>query len=60
MSVASQPGPDVDWVRDGEILRCPWHGWEFDILTGESITTPTIRVKRFEVSVENGRLYVAV
>jgi nitrite reductase/ring-hydroxylating ferredoxin subunit len=60
MSVASQPGPDVEWTRDGEILRCPWHGWEFDILTGESVTAPAIRVKRFDVSVRDGRLYVAL
>ncbi|MEM7504956.1 MAG: Rieske 2Fe-2S domain-containing protein [Pseudomonadota bacterium] len=24
--------------REGEILACPWHGWEFDLLTGECLT----------------------
>jgi nitrite reductase (NADH) small subunit len=26
--------------KQGEILRCPWHGWEFDIKTGKSIFNP--------------------
>src|SRR5439155_21585233 len=25
----SAPGV-FEWTREGEILRCPWHGWEFD------------------------------
>ena len=31
---------DVEWHRDGEILVCPWHGWEFDVTTGESVFNP--------------------
>ncbi|MCA9878526.1 MAG: Rieske 2Fe-2S domain-containing protein, partial [Thermomicrobiales bacterium] len=27
---SSGPG-DYHLARHGEILRCPWHGWEFDI-----------------------------
>ncbi|MFZ0849521.1 MAG: Rieske 2Fe-2S domain-containing protein, partial [Hyphomicrobiaceae bacterium] len=23
-------------IREGEMVRCPWHGWEFDIRTGQS------------------------
>ena len=39
--------------REGEILRCPWHGWEFDLLTGRSIINPhKLRVKRYEVTIE--------
>ncbi|MCS6890824.1 MAG: Rieske (2Fe-2S) protein [Rhodovarius sp.] len=30
--------------RPGEILRCPWHAWEFDIRTGRSVCDPR-RVK---------------
>ncbi|MFB6135410.1 MAG: Rieske (2Fe-2S) protein [Halobacteriaceae archaeon] len=31
---------DVEWERDGEVLVCPWHGWEFDVTTGESVFDP--------------------
>lgn len=27
--------------REGEILRCPWHGWEFDVTDGRSVFTLT-------------------
>ncbi len=42
------------WVREGEILRCPWHGWEFDLLTGRSVFNPNeVRVKTYETVVES-------
>ena len=28
------------YKRRGEIVRCPWHGWEFDIRTGKSRFDP--------------------
>ncbi len=52
MTLPSKPGEYV-WGREGEILRCPWHGWEFDITTGRSIVNPhRTRVKTYEVTVE--------
>ncbi len=54
MTMPSKPGEYI-WARDGEIVRCPWHGWEFDILTGRSIFNPhKTRVKTYEVTVEAG------
>ena len=50
----SSDGPgEYRYSRPGEALRCPWHGWEFDIRTGQSWFDPTaIRVRRYEVTVE--------
>lgn len=42
---------DIRWVRDGEILRCPWHHWEFDLTSGRALFNPNRRVKTYEVSV---------
>ena len=52
MPLPGKPGEYI-WAREGEILRCPWHGWEFDITTGRSIFNPhRTRVKTYEVTVE--------
>jgi nitrite reductase (NADH) small subunit len=54
------PGFDYEYGRDGEIVRCAGHGWEFDIRTGQSLVDERIRAKTFRVEVEDGRLYVVV
>jgi nitrite reductase/ring-hydroxylating ferredoxin subunit len=51
---SSGPGEYV-YSRPGEILRCPWHGWEYDLRTGQSWWDPrSVRVRAYEVSVEAG------
>ena len=41
------------WEREGQIVRCPWHGWEFDVTTGESVFEPQRwRVRTYEATVE--------
>lgn len=52
----SLPG-EFKWVREGEILACPWHGWEFDLLSGDCLTDHR-RLRRFPVTVEDGWVYV--
>jgi len=55
------PSPVHTYIpgRDGEILQCPWHGWEFDLLTGEHLAAgSTARLKQFPVDVRNGEVYV--
>ncbi len=51
---SSGPG-DYQVERPGEFLRCPWHGWEFDIRTGQSWFDPRqTRVRRYEVFASAG------
>ena len=51
---SSEPG-EYRTSRRGEIIRCPWHSWEFDIRTGQSWCDPqSTFVRRFEVKVEAG------
>jgi 3-phenylpropionate/trans-cinnamate dioxygenase ferredoxin subunit len=52
---AREPG-HYRYTRAGEILRCPWHGWEFDVRTGQSYCDPDrIRTKRYDVAVAPGQ-----
>ena len=51
-ALPSSPGEYL-WARDGEILRCPWHGWEFDVTTGLSVCDPNgVRVRAYEVTID--------
>ena len=52
---SNEPG-QYHFSRAGELLRCPWHGWEFDIKTGKSWFDPKhTKVRAFDVAVKNGR-----
>ena len=46
----------VIWVRQGEIVSCPWHAWEFDIATGRTITEPAKAVRTYPVRVEDDQV----
>ncbi len=47
----SPPG-HYDYGHHNRILRCPWHGWEFDITTGKSLFNPhATRVRTYDVTV---------
>jgi len=49
---SDSPG-EYEWVRPGQVVRCPWHGWEFDVTTGESVFNPhKVKAKTFETRVE--------
>jgi nitrite reductase/ring-hydroxylating ferredoxin subunit len=43
----------LELSREGEIIRCPWHGWEFDLTTGRSVFNPhKIRARVYPVTIE--------
>ncbi len=54
---------DPDELRFGlkdEVLRCPWHGYEFSMRTGECLFTgERMRLRTFPVEVRDGRVHVA-
>ena len=52
----TSPEPGVyQRSRVGELLRCPWHGWEFDMRNGQSWFDPKrVKVRSYPVAVESG------
>jgi 3-phenylpropionate/trans-cinnamate dioxygenase ferredoxin subunit len=62
LSGLATAGPDgaIRYERPQSILRCPWHGWEFDVETGRSLCDPArMRLMTFAVAIEDGAVVVA-
>jgi nitrite reductase/ring-hydroxylating ferredoxin subunit len=53
---AEKPG-DYHYDTETQLLACPWHGWEFDVTTGQSYFDPVaMRGRPYTVTVEKGDL----
>jgi nitrite reductase/ring-hydroxylating ferredoxin subunit len=55
---SSEPGVyDYDATRN--VIRCPWHSWEFDVRTGKSWCEPNrVKVRSFRTEVKQGAVLV--
>jgi nitrite reductase/ring-hydroxylating ferredoxin subunit len=56
-------GPDKRWLgqtfsAEEAHFVCPWHGYEYDIKTGECAGNRRLRLRAFEVVRRDGDLYV--
>ena len=55
---SKEPGQSC-YSRPGEMVKSPWHGWEFDIRTGKSWCDPNrVKARQYPVSVEPGTALV--
>jgi nitrite reductase/ring-hydroxylating ferredoxin subunit len=45
---------------EGQILRCPWHEWEYDITTGEAVFDPAVRIVAYAVDLVDGQIAVTI
>jgi nitrite reductase (NADH) small subunit len=53
-----QGGPLGTGTLCGTTLTCPWHGWQFDVVTGRHGISPTVRQPVLEVRERNGMIEV--
>jgi nitrite reductase (NADH) small subunit len=52
--LASAPH-ELVYGKHDRVIRCPWHGWEFDLETGRSLLEPArVGLKTYPVTVEDG------
>jgi nitrite reductase/ring-hydroxylating ferredoxin subunit len=61
LSGTTLPGPPgtLAWGHDGEIVRCPWHGFEFDIHTGKRpYTDSKMRLRVYPARIADGEILV--
>jgi nitrite reductase/ring-hydroxylating ferredoxin subunit len=53
-AMAEEPG-EVSMDGPLRLVACPWHGWEYDLETGQSFMGPgETRVKSYDVTVAKG------
>jgi len=50
----------LTWERDGEVLTCPWHAWEFELTSGDCLSRGKIRLLKHDVRVEDDEIIVSV
>lgn len=53
-----QGGPLGKGKLTGCIVTCPWHGWQFDVVTGQHQTSRSLVHPQFPVKVEAGDVLV--
>ena len=54
----SEPG-ELVFGMAGEVLRCPWHGYEFSLRTGKCLFTGlALRLRTYRVEVRDGRVHI--
>ena len=49
---------DLKVDGEGEVLRCPWHQWPFEIATGRCLVDPEVRVKTYPVRIDGNDIVV--
>ena len=53
------PGTRVREVfADEKVIKCPWHGWEYEIETGTLLGDESMSIPTFDVTVDAGTVYV--
>ncbi|HUG19846.1 MAG TPA: Rieske 2Fe-2S domain-containing protein [Planctomycetaceae bacterium] len=51
-------GPVGKGELRGNIVTCPWHGWQYDVRSGENCLNAAICQKKFPVSVECQEIFI--
>ena len=56
-TLVSTGGMEFGYGLHERVIRCPWHGWEFDLHTGRSLLEPRrVGLRVFEVACEDGQV----
>jgi nitrite reductase/ring-hydroxylating ferredoxin subunit len=53
-------GPIGEGSLSGDVVTCPWHGWQFNVRTGERAGNPNFTVACCPVRVEGEQIQIAL
>lgn len=51
-------GPLGEGELDGNLLSCPWHGWQFDITNGACAVRPGTKQTIYPTKVEGSDIFI--
>jgi len=51
-------GPVAEGRLRGEILICPWHGYQYDLPSGKLLSDPTAKLEMYQVELMEGKVFV--
>jgi len=57
---AHQGGPLAEGGISDNVVTCPWHGWEYNVTTGECTFNTEIKQQTFKVKEEGDDVYVEI
>jgi nitrite reductase (NADH) small subunit len=50
-------GPLGEGTLEGTVVTCPWHGWQFDVITGKNPVNPAAAIGCFAVEVRGDEVF---
>ena len=53
-------GPLGEGELSGHMVTCPWHGWKYDVSTGAFSIIPQLKLRTFNVKIDEGTIFVEV
>jgi nitrite reductase (NADH) small subunit len=59
-SCLHQAGPLGEGSLEGNIVTCPWHGWQYDVTNGKEVENPSVGVGCYPTEVRDGEVLVDI
>jgi len=51
-------GPLGEGQLEGNVVTCPWHGWQFNVTTGKAVMNPNAGVACYRAEVRDDGIYI--
>ncbi|HVA00698.1 MAG TPA: nitrite reductase small subunit NirD [Terriglobia bacterium] len=55
-----QGGPLAEGMLEEEVVTCPWHMWQYNVRTGESLEDSMLKVETYPVRVSGDDIEVEI
>jgi nitrite reductase/ring-hydroxylating ferredoxin subunit len=53
-------GPVATGTLKGDVLTCPWHGYQYNLTSGELLADPKAKLEQYPVEVREGEVFLKI